>query len=309
MGCTHHDDGGLVPVGGQAIGIGEARRQLIGSQIALVADNGAGRQAAVDGDLEGDLCILAGRDDAGARIIGRLHRQAADEGRQAADIRLQKAVQLGRCKLISRIGGHAVGEHHACGRDGARVADINGVEQGIARIHNAHRAIVHRDHDGLMGVQQGHVAHHVTGGIVGHRCVGIIRRLSRLWSAALAVAAHKTLVLDDQAVHGGGIDDHIENHGGHVVGSGRRIGPHVPWRSVLRGVDRDPGDQGIDAGTRIRHGITVKGGAVSHISCVGRGQVLQLDIDGILVADVFNGKGIAQGIAGHEYGRIVGHVR
>ena len=308
MGVADHDDGGLVAVGGQTVGIGQARRHFTGGQIALVADDRTGGQAAVDDHLDGHRGVLSGRDDAGAGIVGRLNGQPAHQGGDAAHIRLHDAVQSGGSRHIGRVGGHGVGQHHVRGRDGAAVADIDGVAQGVARIHDTGRSVVNGDRDGLVGIKQGQVAHHVTGGIVGRRRVRIIGGLIGLGSAADAAAAQEALVFDDQSVHGRRIHHHIEGHGSRIACRQGRIGMQATGGWVSRCVDRNPVVQRIDARARIGHRIAVEPCAVGHVGGAGRGEVAQPHVDGIFIADVVDGDGVAQGVAGHQHGRIIRQI-
>ena len=314
LGVADHDQGRLVTIARVAVGVGEQRRQLAARNRALVADDGAGRHAAVDLHVEGQRGRAAGRQGAGAgarqrrRQVRGADRHAGNERRDAA-VRLsdRQAVQLHRVGHIGGVGRHRIGEHHPGGRNRPGVGDGDGVAQHVARVHLSCRAAIRLDLHGLEGVHQRQVADHVAGRVIGHRRGRVIRRLLRHRPAG-AGAVHEALIRNHRAIQDTGIDHHVEGDGRDIAGGRGGVGTHDPRGGIFRGVNQETVLQRRRAGHRIGDRRSVQGGTAGDIGGVGRDLVAQAHAGGILGADVLDGNGVAQGFTGVQHRRIASDI-
>ena len=111
--CAHHDDRRFRAGRGIAVAIGQQVRQLHAVHHGLVADQGAGGRAGVDGQVELKGCCGSRRDRAGVDSRGE---------RRNATIRLsdRRPVEQRGIRDVGRIRRNSVGQNDASGRQSRR---------------------------------------------------------------------------------------------------------------------------------------------------------------------------------------------
>ncbi len=311
LGDRHHlrvaDDhvGGLVAVGGIAVGVGRLVRHLVGGHGSLVADQGAARHSVVDPDVEGDEDCGADRNDPRPRLVGRVNFQTVDQRRHAAVRTERLSVETQRIGHVGRILRHGIGKDDARGICISEVVDLDGVPQHVTRIDDSRRTVIALNCNRLLGAQGRQVAHHVAGRIEQGRRRRVVGGRLRQRAAAFAGGCEESLIFDEHAVHDGRIDHDVESHGGDIAAACRQ----VTGRSVHRRVDGHAVGQRAGAWARIGHGGAVQGGAAGHVGGIGGDVVPKHGVDSVLAAGVLDGERVAQGIAGHQFGWIAGEVR